>query len=99
MDDEVSVYYKWALHEFLEDGSLFMRTSVYRPTSHSSGKFRVAPNDPDFEFWMWVIRQKKPVRRVGEKEYGNVHESQLEALRREYRDCTSAATEGVSTLV
>lgn len=86
-DNEASIYYKWPMHEFLEDGTLFMRTSVYRPTSHSAGKFSVAPNSPDFAFWVWLINVKKPIRRIGEKEYSEVHGSELEALRQEHRDC------------
>ena len=90
-DNDISIYYRWPLHEFLENGSLFMRTSVYRPTSHSSGKFTVAPDDPDFAFWLWLINDKKPMRRVGEKERAEVHGSELEALRQEYRNRSAGA--------
>jgi len=89
--DEPSVYYKWALHEFLADGSLFMRTSVYRPSSHSSGKFSVAPDDPDFGFWVWLVTERKPMQLIGEKEYASVHGDQLEALRQEYRNRSTGA--------
>ncbi len=85
-DEEVSIYYQWPMHEFLEDGTLFMRTSVYGPGFHSSGKFSVATDSPDFAFWVWLINVRKPTRRVGEKDRAVVHESELQALRQEYQD-------------
>jgi len=90
-NDEVSIHYKWLMHEFLEDGTLFMRTSVYGPGYHSSGKFSVPPDSPDFAFWVWLINVKKPVRRIGEKEHAEVHGSELEALCQEHRDCSTGA--------
>lgn len=86
MSDELSVYYYWTTHKFTEDGSLFMATSVYGPSYHSSGKFRIAPDDPDFDFWMWLIKEKKPMHCVNQREYGRTHSRDLDALRQEYRD-------------
>jgi len=54
-DEEVSTWYQWPLHEFLEDGTLTIRTSVYGAGFHRSGKFSVAPGSPDSAFWMWLI--------------------------------------------
>ena len=85
MDDELSIYYYWTTHKVMEDGSLFMVTSVYGPGYHSSGKFRVAPDDPDFDFWIWLINNKKPMHRTDKREYGRVHSRELDALRQEYR--------------
>jgi len=90
-DEEVSTYYQWPTHEFLEDGTLFMRTSVYGPGFHTSGKFSVTPDSPDFAFWVWLINVRRPTRRVGEKDRAVVHGSELEALRQEYHDCPISA--------
>lgn len=86
MDNEVSTYYYWSTHRLLEDGSLFMATSVYGPGYHSSGKFRVAPEDLDFDFWMWIIDKKKPMHWVGKREVGRTHSRDLNALRQEHGD-------------
>lgn len=85
-DEEVSTWYQWPLHEFLEDGTLIIRTSVYGAGFHRSGKFSVAPGSPDPAFWMWLISVRKPTRRVGEKDHPVIHGSELEALREEYHD-------------
>jgi len=87
-DDEASIYYRWPLHEFLTDGTLRIRTSGYTGSGHFSGKHDVAPDSPDFSFWLWLINDRKPMRRLrsGEKEFAHVHGSELEALREEYRD-------------
>jgi len=86
-DDEASVYYKWPLHEFLADGTLRIRTSGYRGSCLFSGINDAAPDSPDFAFWMWIINDRKPMRRSRSsgKESASVHGSELEALREEYR--------------
>jgi len=70
---------------------MFIRTSVYRPSSHSSGKFRVEPDSPEFAFWMWLVNDRKPMRRINEKDYATVHGDELEMLREEYRNRSTGA--------
>ena len=91
-DQEASVYYRWQMHEFLADGTLRIRTSGYRGACHFSGKHDVATDNPDFPFWLWLIEQKKPTRRVRDRDVATVHIDQLEALRQEFhRRSTGAA--------
>ena len=68
------------------DGTLWLRTSGWEEDWHFCGKHDVAPDSPDFAFWMWLINDRKPMRVFSSGErHSWVEGDELEALREEYR--------------
>jgi hypothetical protein len=61
-------------HSIDSDGTLHVKASGYSGDSHWTGKTTIAPEQPEYEFWRWLVAQKKHHRLVEESELRAIQE-------------------------
>lgn len=73
--DSISWYWpEW--HGFDENGELTIKTSGYQGDAHWSGVFSIEPNNADYAFWKWLVKQPQ--------HYRLVQDDELPAIRDEF---------------
>jgi hypothetical protein len=81
--DAISYYWPdW--HSVDTDGILHVKASGWHEGTHWTGERAINPEDPEYDFWRWLVAQKK-YHRV-------VEESELPVIRKEWSRGTSTST-------
>lgn len=57
-DEDCSVTWYWPGWFWFEPGTLNIKCSGWTETGHWSGCHPVRYDDPDIEFWIWIVKQK-----------------------------------------
>jgi hypothetical protein len=81
-DADTEIYYWRDCARYLDDGSIRISASFYEcdesQFSHSSGWVDIAPNDPDYGLWRWMIAQTNRMDQI-------IGPRDLKANRERYR--------------
>lgn len=76
---EESIYYWWEWRDVLDDGTIVMKARGYDQFgAHWTGWAKIAPDDPDFGLWTWILARDNRFNRI-------ISGEDLEAIREEYQ--------------
>ena len=87
----LSFYYP-GLAQREPDGSLAIGASWWDHGGHTSGMLFVRPDDPDYEFWQWLVANPQLFPRVDDENLATARE----AFAKRHRDVPTAG-EGLSS--
>ena len=79
VEQEGSIYYWREWRNILDDGTIVMKARGYdRSGAHWTGWAEIAPDDPDFGLWTWILTRRDLFEEI-------ISGKALEAIREEYQ--------------